>query len=72
MKTDNFAASLIAKKGSTKIKLQQFAESIYQTCIINSINFEISWIARNPNIKADSISKSIMTIGKQHLSYSIF
>ena len=59
MKTDNFATSLIAKKGSTKTKLQHFAESIYKTCIENSIKFKISWIARNKNIEADSISKSI-------------
>lgn len=59
MKTDNFATSLISKKGSTKLNLQKFAESIYNTCTKNSIKFQISWIARDKNIKADTISKLI-------------
>ena len=57
LKTDNFATSVITRKGSNKTSLQEFAKSINKKCVENSIKFEISWIPRNNNAAADAISK---------------
>ena len=42
LKTDNFATSVITRKGSKKTSLQEFAEKINKICVENSIKFEIS------------------------------
>ena len=59
LKIDNFATSVITRKGRNKTSLQKFAENINKICIKNSIKFEISWIPRNNNAVADAISKLI-------------
>ena len=59
LKTDNFAISVITRKGSNKTSLQVFAEDINKICVKNSIKFEIWWIPRNNIAAADAISKLI-------------
>ena len=49
LKTDNFATSVITRKGSNKTSLQEFAENINKVCVENSTKFRISWIPRNNN-----------------------
>ena len=44
LKTDNFATSVITRKGSNKTSLQEFAENINKICVQKSIKFEISSI----------------------------
>ena len=55
LKTDNFAISVITRKGSKKTSLQEFAENSNKICAKKSIKFEISWIPRNKNAAADAI-----------------
>ena len=55
LKTDNFATSVITRKGS----LQEFAENINKIWGANSTKFEILWIPHNNNAAADAISKLI-------------
>ena len=57
LKTDNFVTSVIIRKGSNKTSVQEFAENINKICVENSIKFEISWIPRNNNAAADTVSK---------------
>ena len=59
LKTDNFATSVITRKGGSKTSLQEFAKNINKICVENSIKFEISWIPRNNNAAADAISRLI-------------
>jgi len=57
--TDNFAASLICKNGSSKPDLQLLAENIYDLCKKNSLVFDIDWIPRGKNQIADTLCKNI-------------
>ena len=59
LKTDNFSTSVITRKGSNKTSLQEFAENINKVCVENSTKFRISWIPRNNNAAAETISKLI-------------
>ena len=57
LKTNNFATSVITRKGSNKTSLQGFPENINKICDKNLIKFEISGIPCNNNAAVDAISK---------------
>ena len=57
--TDNFAASKIVESGSSKPELQEKAIKMFDICIVENLNLEITWISRENNKHADFISKSI-------------
>lgn len=59
--TDNWAASIIVRKGSNKNHLQMLAESIFDICFRNDINIKTKWVPREDNVEADSLSKFIDT-----------
>ena len=56
--TDNFASSLIVKKGSDKEKLQELALNIFETTLAFNIKLSVFWIPRIYNTKADALSKN--------------
>jgi hypothetical protein len=57
--TDNQNCVTIIQKGSTKVHLQELAFSIFSNCLKYSISFNISWIPRKENVKADYISNIV-------------
>ena len=57
--TDNFATSLITKKGTNKPNLEEFVESINEKSQKNAVKFKISWISRNQNFIAKKMLKTI-------------
>jgi len=57
--TDNYACSIIVKKGSNKTHLQTLALRIFEILFENNINLNIFWIPRNLNVLADKYSKEI-------------
>ena len=57
--TDNFATSLITKKGTNKPNLEEFVESINEKSQKNAVKFKISWISRNQNFIAEEMLKTI-------------
>jgi len=59
--TDNYAASIIVKKGSSKVHLQKLALDIFNVCFENSICIKSKWVPREQNKEADYISKFVDT-----------
>ena len=57
--TDNYAASCILRTGSSKSHLQTLAESVFERCKRNNIDFKVKWIPREYISFADRISKQI-------------
>ena len=57
--TDNQNCVKIIRSGSTKVHLQELVFSIFSNCLKNSISFNISWIPRKENVKADYISNIV-------------
>lgn len=57
--TDNFAASLIVTKGSTKLELQYFSENTFEICNRYRISFSIKWIPRALLADVDTMSRKI-------------
>ena len=55
--TDNQNVVRIAQIGSMKPDLQSLAISIYNTCLLFRIDLSVSWVPRNLNTVADSLSK---------------
>jgi hypothetical protein len=56
---DNMNAASICTKGSPKIRLQEYAEKIYEKCQCFNITLRAVWIPRDLNNVADLISKEI-------------
>lgn len=56
---DNFAASCILRKGSSKKHLQDVAIELHEICLNRNINLNIKWIPREFNCSADLLSKYI-------------
>ena len=56
--TDNFASSLVVKKGSNKEKLQELALNIFEITSAFNIKLSVFWIPRKYNTKADVLSKN--------------
>ena len=70
--TDNQNCVKIIQRGSTKVHLQELSFSIFSNCLKNSISFNISWIPRKENVKADYISNIVdYEDGKPVLNFSI-
>lgn len=59
--TDNYAATIIVKKGSNKDHLQLLALEIYELCVQENIRLALKWIPREMNKEADEISKYLDT-----------
>ena len=57
--TDNYATSVIVKKGSNKTHLHNLAIDIFETCFADNLNLDIFWISRDSNKEADKLSKEI-------------
>ena len=57
VRTDNINAAKIIEVGSPKPHLQTIAISIFETCLKNDIKLSPTWIPREQNYVADSISK---------------
>lgn len=57
--TDNQNVAIICGKGSTSLRLHQFALDIFRFCIENNVTLQIEWIPRSLNEYADSISRVI-------------
>ena len=57
--TDNYACSIVAKKGSNKNLLQELALKIFDTTAKNNISLDVCWIPRENNELADKFSKEI-------------
>ena len=55
--TDNEAAAKIVDVGSTKPDLHKLAVKIFAACLRSKIKFEVQWIPRSENEKADFISR---------------
>ena len=55
--TDNQAAAKIVDVGSTKPDLHKLAVKIFAACLRSKIKFEVQWIPRSENVKADFISR---------------
>ena len=55
--TDNMAAKTIVKKGSSKSKLQDWSEKIFEFCYDNQIDLSILWVPRDCLTYADFLSK---------------
>ena len=56
--TDNFASSLIVKKGSDMEKLQELALNIFETTLAFNIKLSVFWIPQKYNTKADAPGKN--------------
>ena len=57
--TDNMAAATIVRVGSSKPKLQDLANKIFQASKEENLNLKVTWIARDKNYDADLVSKTI-------------
>ena len=57
--TDNSAVSIIVKKGSMNVELQNIAIDIFIWCMENSTTLDIEWIPRSKNEKSDYLSRII-------------
>ena len=53
------AAKTIVKNGSSKSKLQDWSEKIFEFCYDNQIDLSILWVPRNCLTYADFLSKEI-------------
>jgi hypothetical protein len=56
---DNMNAAAICTKGSSKIRLQKYAETVLNLCEKSNISLKAVWIPRDLNHVADMISKEI-------------
>ena len=57
--TDNQGAARIVSVGSSKVRLQSVAMSIFDFCLSNGISLEAQWIPRSQNEKADLLSRFV-------------
>ena len=57
--TDNANAHIIARKGSTSLRLRDFALQNFQFCLLHYIYIEVAWVVRSMNEFADSMSRII-------------
>ena len=57
--TDNYACSLIVRKGSTKSHLHNLALEIHNLTFKYSIDLNVCWVPREENTEADLLSKQI-------------
>ena len=57
--TDNYARSLITKKGSYKPKLHDLALEIHKISSTHNIDLNSCWIPREENKEADRLSKQV-------------
>jgi hypothetical protein len=57
--TDNKHVVRIVYKGSTKTVLQKLALDMFSTCLKYNINFDMVWIPRSENDKADILSRIV-------------
>ena len=57
--TDNYACSLITRKGSNKPKLHDLALEIHKISSMHNIDLNICWIPREENKEADRLSKQV-------------
>ena len=57
--TDNQGAARIVSKGSSKVRLQSVAMSIFDFCLSNGISLEAQWILRSQNEKVDLLSRLV-------------
>ena len=55
--TDNQGAARIVSVGSSKVRLQSVAMSIFDFCLANGISLEAQWIPRSQNEKGDLLSR---------------
>ena len=55
--TNNQAAAKIVDVGSMKPDLHKLAVKIFGACLRSKIKFEVQWIPRSENEKADFISR---------------
>ena len=56
---DNFGAEMAVKKGSGKLDLQLLAVKIFDITKRSDIELLVSWIPREYNTNADSLSKYV-------------
>ena len=56
---DNYAATFIVRKGSSKQHLQDVAIRLHEICMADSILLNVQWIPREFNCTADLLSKYI-------------
>ena len=57
--TDNYAYSLITRKGSNKPKLHDLALEIHKISSTHNIDLNVCWIPREENKEADRLSKQV-------------
>ena len=57
MYTDNVNAHIIVRKGSTSLRLRDFALQNFQFCLLHYIYIEVAWVVRSINEFADSMSR---------------
>ena len=57
--TNNYACSLITKKGSNKPKLHDLALEIHKISSTHNIDLNVCWIPREENKEADKLSKQV-------------
>ena len=57
--TDNYACSLITRKGSNKPKLHDLALEIHKISSTHNIDLNVCWIPREENKEADRLSKQV-------------
>ena len=57
--TDSQSAAKVVEVGSMKLDLHRLAVKIFQFCAKHTIRFEVQWIPRTENEKADYISRLI-------------
>ena len=57
--TDNENASRIVSVGSPRQHLQSLALDIFQLCLVNDIQIDVQWIARDANARADLLSRFV-------------
>ena len=56
---DNYSATCIIRRGSSKQCLQDIATKLYEICMIKNISLKVKWIPREFNYTADLLSKYV-------------
>ena len=57
--TNNQATAKIVEVGSMKLELHSLALKIFKICYENSIHWDMEWVPRDCNTRADFISKLV-------------
>ena len=57
--TDNYACSVITRKGSNRTKLHNLALEIHKISSTHNIDLNVCWIPRDENREADRLSKQV-------------